>query len=784
MVGVVTGQSECEDQETCALCIQTPGCVWCSKPKLPNKEAGEVVVHCRNFSHIPHDGSYCDLDHLENPTNDVHVILNKTLTAPTDRRTDEEIIQLAPQKIKLKLRKGIPQNIIVKYRLASGYPMDLYFLMDLTRSMNATKGTVARLGHELAILLESLTPQYRLGFGSFIDKVLMPYIDTSPGKIQNPCEDCAPPYAFRNDLPLTDNATLFIESVQRTKVSYSPDTAEGGLDGMMQAIVCWEKIGWRQLARKIIIYTTDAKFHMAGDGLLGGITAPSDEECHLNEAREYDAYDKYDYPSISQIDKVAGEHQINIIFAVSNHFVLYEQVSSLVQTSTFGRLDKEANNILNLVKEQYEKLSAKVQLTDNSSSEVSVEYSSRCGGNGPLKSTNKCDDIKSGDDIEFFLQVTATECPEDGKTRYIEVKTLQDTLILEIDFECSCSCNSTAENVVSAEECSKKGTLVCGACECDQGYIGKSCECNTRYLDFSEDYEDQIRKRCTAKEEDTEVCSGYGYCHCGKCVCTAPDVSGPYCNCNRRKCLTGEEEICSGHGSCQCNECQCEEGYSGTRCECPDSSNCIATGTEEVCSGHGDCNCGRCKCQQDESGNIYTGKFCEDCSTCTTKSRCVEYRDCVQCQSFHSGPHSYDGTCHTCNINTSFIDSLNGQQEKGARLCTFEDEDGCLFYFTYQYNSKLSPLKGAPRYDIFVQRERQCPTPPPVLEIMFGLIGSIVAVGVLTLCIWKVITVIHDRKELEKFEEDRLKAEWNKNDNPLYKNPDTTFQNPAFAQPH
>lgn len=77
---------------------------------------------------------------------------------------------------------GVPQNISVKYQLATGYPVDLYFLMDLTASMKAAKGNVAKLGHDLAELLSGLTTEYRLGFGSFIDKVLMPYTDTSPTK--------------------------------------------------------------------------------------------------------------------------------------------------------------------------------------------------------------------------------------------------------------------------------------------------------------------------------------------------------------------------------------------------------------------------------------------------------------------------------------------------------------------------------------------------------------------------------------------------------------------------
>jgi protocadherin alpha len=44
------------------------------------------------------------------------------------------------------------------------------------------------------------------------------------------------------------------------------DGPEGGLDAMMQVIVCTKKIGWRQKARHLIVFSTDATFHIAGDG--------------------------------------------------------------------------------------------------------------------------------------------------------------------------------------------------------------------------------------------------------------------------------------------------------------------------------------------------------------------------------------------------------------------------------------------------------------------------------------------------------------------------------------
>jgi len=34
----------------------------------------------------------------------------------------------------------------------------------------------------------------------------------------------------------------------------------------MQAIVCREQIGWRERARRLLVFSTDAGFHYAGDG--------------------------------------------------------------------------------------------------------------------------------------------------------------------------------------------------------------------------------------------------------------------------------------------------------------------------------------------------------------------------------------------------------------------------------------------------------------------------------------------------------------------------------------
>nr|CAA67357.1 integrin [Pacifastacus leniusculus] len=781
VVGVVTAQQhqqvvdKCNAQRKCVDCIQTPDCMWCSKLK---NESEQRVARCQHIRADPPPSAAPD--HLENITNSVFITQDTPLTVAGNENRGttgeaDKIVQLKPQRMKLKLRKGVPINITLTYRQARDYPVDLYYLMDLSNSMSDDKKQLAALGSELAKLMKGLTSQFTLGFGSFVDKVLMPYADTSPQKLLQPCPGCAPPYSFRNDLPLDDDPKQFTIKVNEAPISGNMDSPEGGFDALMQVMVCTDQIGWREQARRIVIFSTDAKFHHAGDGRLAGIVAPNDETCHLNNLQEYTDFDKYDYPSIAQINKIAKEKNINVIFAVSSHELLYKELSGMIETSSYGMLDADSGNVVELVRDQYNKISSTMRLTDNSTnSAVSVRYFSSCKEGGAPVLTRECGDIKENDTIDFLLEITAVECPKDANTTYVEVKTLQDNLVLEIEFKCSCGCADPEFVEENAAGCKGKGDLVCGVCACQEGYRGEVCQCSNEYSDNSES--DTLL--CMAKEGD-KVCSGLGYCSCGLCICNdKPVVHGTYCECNSRKCQSGVGMACSGHGTCDCNKCRCDQGYTGDLCQCRDDSACRLQGTQETCSGHGKCECGKCKCSQ-QHGITYTGQYCEDCPTCTA-GKCFEFRDCVQCQQFNTGKLK-DTACLNCSINSNKIDSLDGQVATGARLCTFEDEEGCLFNFTYRYIDSASDTKPQ-QYQIFVQKDRQCPQPPPVLGIVFGLVAAIVAIGLLTLLIWKLLTTLHDRREYAKFEKERKLPSGKRAENPLYKSAKTTFQNPAFAQ--
>lgn len=107
--------------------------------------------------------------------------------------------------------------------------------------------------------MRKITKDVKLGFGSFVDKVLMPYVNTLPARLQSPCSDCESPYSFKHRLRLTEDTAEFGVKVNQTQMSGNLDEPEGGFDALMQAIVCGDvracfaeyNVGWHH---KYFIY--------------------------------------------------------------------------------------------------------------------------------------------------------------------------------------------------------------------------------------------------------------------------------------------------------------------------------------------------------------------------------------------------------------------------------------------------------------------------------------------------------------------------------------------------
>ncbi|KAK3724971.1 hypothetical protein QZH41_005870, partial [Actinostola sp. cb2023] len=70
---------------------------------------------------------------------------------------------------------GIPATIPLVVHSAENYPVDLYYLMDMSWSMANDLSNLKKLAGKIAAIMQNITKNYQLGFGSFVDKTVSPY---------------------------------------------------------------------------------------------------------------------------------------------------------------------------------------------------------------------------------------------------------------------------------------------------------------------------------------------------------------------------------------------------------------------------------------------------------------------------------------------------------------------------------------------------------------------------------------------------------------------------------
>ena len=82
---------------------------------------------------------------------------------------------------------GDQTSFQVQVRQVEDYPVDLYYLMDLSLSMKDDLVTIHNLGTKLTEEMSRLTSNFRLGFGTFVNKNISPFSYTEPKYQNNPC---------------------------------------------------------------------------------------------------------------------------------------------------------------------------------------------------------------------------------------------------------------------------------------------------------------------------------------------------------------------------------------------------------------------------------------------------------------------------------------------------------------------------------------------------------------------------------------------------------------------
>ncbi|KAK1789201.1 hypothetical protein P4O66_015145 [Electrophorus voltai] len=433
---------------------------------------------------------------------------------------------------------GHPFTFEFKFQRAEGYPVDLYYLMDLSYSMGDDLKNVKNLGIQLLNKLKSITGHARIGFGSFVDKTLLPFTDTNEEKLKKPCppkeKDCQPAFGFQHVLNLTENAELFTTMVSKQNISGNLDTPEGSLDAIMQAVTCVDQIGWGNSTR-LLVLATDAGFHMAGDGKLAGILEPNKETCQL-EGNMYSKSNIWDYPSVGQIARKLEKQNIQPIFAVTENVAdVYTELSKLIPKSAVGVLSADSSNVVNLIVEAYNKLSSSVIMThDVLPEDITVKYASDCE-TGDKKET--CNGVTIGKKVTFNITVKAESCI-DTKSFNIGPMGFRERLKVNVKTRCKCECDN---RMSLHEHCNNRGSVICGTCRCQGGFLGQRCECS-----LGEKDEATLKAQCR-KDNGTE-CEGRGECECGVCKCHLTEGGqyyyGSHCECDNEHCEKYQNKLC------------------------------------------------------------------------------------------------------------------------------------------------------------------------------------------------------------------------------------------------
>uniref|UniRef100_A0A8C1ELT1 Integrin beta n=1 Tax=Cyprinus carpio carpio TaxID=630221 RepID=A0A8C1ELT1_CYPCA len=726
----------CQSHSSCSECIRSPGCAWCTqtdflKPGESNERRCDSTRSLRERK--------CKEDHVINPgKHPLTYVKNSKLSSER-----ENVVQLRPQNINITLRIGVPHEFKVEFKRAVGYPIDLYYLMDLSYSMKDDLEQIKTLGQKILKKLKDITDTVRIGFGSFVDKEMLPYVSQVKARRRNPCpnriDTCQPAFSFKNVLPLTEHAKEFEQEVSKQLISGNLDAPEAGLDAIMQAAVCKDKIKWDDVTR-ILVYTSDDTFHMAGDGRLGGVFQPHNGQCHLNENGSYNGR-AYDYPSVGHVSRVLQDNNIQLIFAVTEDiYPAYKALSALIPQSVVGVLKNDSSNVVDLISEAYGNLSATLVLEqEGAPKELDVSYRSACKGNqldSEWKEKGVCQGIKH-EEITFNVRLNASACLKEPQTFRIKMQGINEEVKLTVHTECHCDCGVPEK---ASKNCSSNGTLSCGVCSCDEGHLGQRCEC----VQHSDSDSINNMKASCRPDNGSQICSEHGTCECGKCVCQG-HYSGKFCECDDNSCEYHNNHLCNGKGTCKCGTCECTDDYTGSACECsPSQDQCI--NGKVLCSGQGKCTCNRCQCNEGFKG--------EHCSAFTDE--CMLLKGCVACH--------VEADTNACAVEclNATVNRLDGTHELH---CTYEA--------TISYDVELG------NDGKIVLRYADLPRSVDKTKLIIGIsVSSIIFIGIIIIIIYRGLLELYDIREYQNFVKAQKQTEWKEAQNPLFKGATTTVYNP------
>ncbi|XP_026882727.2 integrin beta-4 isoform X1 [Electrophorus electricus] len=695
----------------CSTCLQTGmGCAYCPD---------EVFTYdrCDLLENLKAHGCVKMVSVQSFMSMEENVMINKRLKHS----------QVAPQLMKMMLLPGEEREIEMEVFEPARGPLDLYILMDFSNSMSDDLDNLKRMGDELAELVKTLSDDYTIGFGKFVDKVTEPQTDMRPTKLTQPWPNSDPPFSFQHVITLTSNISTFRNILQKERISGNLDAPEGGFDAILQAAVCQSQIGWRKHSTHLLVFSTESAFHYEADGMnaLAGILARNDKECHLNDQGSYTHATMQDYPSVPTLVHVLMEHNIIPIFAITNHSLsYYQKLVHYFPIAELGVLQEDSSNILNIIKSAFESIRSKIKIqAENKPKAIGAQVLSASG----VASDYGNFQIQPGEIGKFKVRLNAKSRVNDRpvcslntneREGTVRVKPTTFSSALQIQAGVLCqSCDCEKNPIPKASRCSGNGDLVCGTCHCYDKWLGPFCNCSAKVSSDA---------GCIGPNT-TEPCSGRGDCLCGTCLCYNPNqYEGPFCQYDKSQCSRYGGFLCNDRGRCYMGGCVCDSGWTGAACECPLSNVTCLDNKGGLCNGRGVCKCGRCEC---EYSGLELGATCEP-NFQAQLGMCESRRSCVQCQAWKTG--ELKGDKCKCPFKVVMVDKLK-ERDDVIETCEYRDEDDdCTYYYTVDFPADRRNTV----HEVQVLKKKDCP-PGGFLWLIPLIMFLMLLLGLLLLCCWK-----------------------------------------------
>ncbi|XP_067250634.1 integrin beta-4 isoform X2 [Chanodichthys erythropterus] len=700
--------------KTCSECIQIgKGCAYCPD---------EIFEYER-----------CDLkENLEALKCSRMVTIESSSKIEQNEQINQALkySQVAPQLMHMTLLPGEEKEVEMEVFEPARGPLDLYILMDFSNSMSDDLDNLKKMGKELADLVGDLSDDYTIGFGKFVDKVTEPQTDMRPAKLAEPWTNSDPPFSFRHVITLTNDTNSFRQKLQRERISGNLDAPEGGFDAILQTAVCQEEIGWRQHSTHLLVFSTESAFHYEADGanVLAGILDRNDEQCHLTSEGKYTHDVSQDYPSIPTLVRLLVKHNIIPIFAITNHsYSYYEKLHEYFPIAELGQLQEDSSNILSILGKAFENIRSKISIrVEDTPKAVDAKILSQSGTSSEFGNFK----ITPGEIGKFRVHMKALNqvgedhvCKANQADRkgILRVKPTTFSSAFRINAEVLChTCECEKTPVKNAVRCNGHGDLVCGKCQCSEGWQGPFCNCSTGVSTDS---------ATCIEPGKSEPCSGRGDCMCGTCVCYNPNqFEGPFCQFDKSQCQRFGGFLCNERGSCSMGRCVCTPGWSGDACECPISNDSCRDSKGGICNERGVCKCGRCEC---EHSGLPLSTTCE-ANFQQQLGMCEAKRSCVQCQAWNTGERK-GRKCDECSFKIVMVEELEEEDKNVIEACSFRDEDDdCTYHYTVNYPSNITDKE----HRVLVKKKKDCP-PAGFLWLIPLIMFLMLLLGLLLLCCWR-----------------------------------------------